>query len=511
MALAPGAVKAYLDRPFANWSVYKRLSDQRLDGLARRYGVSTTSWKRLRRHQKIMMLILLRIGRFALFADTGTGKTFTILATVRHLQQTKRIRKILVLVPRKVNKEEWALEITKHAPDLPYCVLPSSIEDKWSILSEDESLITIETYTGLYRMACSKGKNKKGQNKLKPDKRAVYELKKIFDGIVLDESHNAKTRGKLPFRICRALTKTAKMVVVMSGTPHGRDPTDLWGQMMIVDGGETLGQTLGLYRAVFFSESKEFFGRKKYEFRKSQTRLLNTILSNNSIRFEADQADLPRVSEIVKACSLPEDTDVYYQKALQAMRKAGNYTEQKNAWLRMRQISSGFVGFKDDDSGKRVEFTFDENPKMELLLSSIESIDSKAIVFYEYTFSGLRIAKELKALGINALHLYGGSKDQQVIRRRFNDDPSVRVLVMQNSFGEGLNLQAARYGFFYESPVSPITRKQCRRRFERQNSPHSRVFQYDFVCRRTVDEEILAMLKEGQDLFRAIIDGKTAI
>jgi SNF2 family DNA or RNA helicase len=299
--------------------------------------------------------------------------------------------------------------------------------------------------------------------------------------------------------------------MALSGTPHGRDPIDLWGQMKIVDGGETLGQTLGLYREVFFGKQNGFFS-DEWVFHKSKTKLLNRILNNRSIRFSADQAELPALVPIVKRVSLPEDAYTYYRRALQTLRQnPGNFREQKNAWLRMRQISSGFVGYHDDDEGKTAQFEFGENPKLDLLLTLLDGIDDKAIVFYEYTYSGLRISRELKKLGIPALHMYSGCKDQGGLRRRFADDPEARVLVMQSSFGEGLNLQVARYGFFYECPVSPITRKQCCGRFVRQHSQHKSVFQYDLICRGTADDQILAFLAHGEDLFRAIIDGKSRV
>ena len=47
---------------------------------------------------------------------------------------------------------------------------------------------------------------------------------------------------------------------------------------------------------------------------------------------------------------LGEDAETYYRKAKDAIIAAkGNYRETKNAFLRMRQISSGFVGFHDEN------------------------------------------------------------------------------------------------------------------------------------------------------------------
>ena len=83
------------------------------------------------------------------------------------------------------------------------------------------------------------------------------------------------------------------------------------------------------------------------------------------------------------------------------------------------------------------------------------------------------------------------------------------MLIIQNQFGIGLNLQLANYAHFFESPVSPIIRAQCERRFRRQGSAHSHAYQLDYICAGTVDEAILAMLQEGKDLLQHIIDGRT--
>jgi len=509
--LAPEAVEAFLNRPRADWRIYKTLSTQRLDAIAKRNRINSQLWATLRKHQKIMLLVCLRAGRFALWADTGTGKTVTMIATAQELLRRGKVAQTLVLVPRKANKDEWRDEVRKHAPDLDICVLPSRIEEKWWTLERTGAPLVVETYSGLHNLCCDKVRHKRGKNKLQPSRTKVRWLGHMFQGLVLDESHHAKTKNKLPFRLCRALSKSAQYVYALSGTPHGRDPTDLWGQMMIVDGGKTLGETLGLFRAAFFREQKDLYNGTQYVFAKRTAPLLNRILANGSIRFKAQESDLPKLVPIIKTAHLPTSAEAYYAKAREAILAAGNKREMRNAWLRMRQISSGFVGYHDDDAGTKAQFEFPENPKLDLLLSLLEGIQGKALVYYEYTYSGLRIVRELKKLGINALHMYGGSKDQQRVREMYLHDKRYPVLVLQNQFGEGLNLQVAQYGLFYESPVSPIVRRQCVGRFERQHSQHRHVFQYDLVCTGTVDEHVLEALKEGRDLFQAVIDGKARL
>ena len=82
---------------------------------------------------------------------------------------------------------------------------------------------------------------------------------------------------------------------------------------------------------------------------------------------------------------------------------------------------------------------------------------------------------------------------------------------MQNQMGLGPNIQIAKYGLYFEAPVSPIMRKQTQRRFERQHSQHDQVFRYDYVVRGTYDQRVLDALEEGKNLFDQIMDGREAV
>lgn len=390
--LSPRAVAAFLARPKSDFRVYKDLPPEKLDRLARKYDIDPVRWGKLLQPQKIMLLIALRMRRFAWFADTGVGKTVAALSLIEHLERKGELQRALVLVPRRANKDEWENEIKKHTPDLTYSLLPSSIQEKWWAVDEDDSTVVVETYHGLLLMACQLEYNEKQRkNKLQPSKRALARLAAAFDCVILDESHAIKGADKLPFRICRKLAQTVPTIITLTATPHGRDPTDLWSQMYVVDGGNTLGETLTLYRAVFFRQCLGLNGGPEYHFRKERAKLLNTVLANRSIRFPADQAELPALTAIVKSVMLPANLAAYYQRARDAFLAAhGNYRELRNAFMRMRQISSGFLGFIDDETTARAEVEFEENPKLDMLLSLLESIDPKykIIVFVEFTWSG---------------------------------------------------------------------------------------------------------------------------
>jgi SNF2 family DNA or RNA helicase len=291
-------------------------------------------------------------------------------------------------------------------------------------LEETDALLVVDTYYGLMRMVCETvpPTKKKKKDHLTISSTQVARLMKGIDGLIMDESTTVKNRGKLPFRVCRQISKRVGTVFALSGTPFGRDPIDLWAQMFLVDQGETLGPTLGLFRECFFKATENYWGGFKYDIDKNKMGLLNRTLANRSLRYVAATSDLPKLVSIVKHIKLPHDARTYYERAYDQLKKSrGNIQESKNAFLRLRQISSGFLGYRDDELGIRAELEFPENPKLDLLLSVIESIptDRKILVFHDFIFSGSIISRELTEMGVKHVRLYHKTKNQDELLRQF--------------------------------------------------------------------------------------------
>jgi SNF2 family DNA or RNA helicase len=508
--IARKSKKEFLKRDRHDFREYKKLTETQLEDRMMKLPVRPPIWQKLSHLQKVCFIIGAETRRFCFFNDTGTGKSLLAIALLRYFRKFGVIGNALILVPNKINKREWELEIQKHSPQSSCLVLRGSSDEKWQAVADNDVLFTIETYAGFSRMACDREETKTGE-KLKPSPKKAALLAKYFDAIVCDESVNVGHHTNLPFRLCRKLSKTSPVVFTMTGTPFNRDPTLLWAQIFLVDHGYTLGETLGLFRSIFCKEQDNYWsGAKEYKFDKKQQGLLNDLIAHRSIAYPVDEGSLPACVEIPKFVQLPSDAETYYEKAKQELVAAkGNFTETKNAFIRMRQISSGFVGYADDETGERAKFAFPDNPKLDMLMSMLKSInpEHKVIVFIDFNYSGERILKELITAKISASLLYGKTKNPDHVRDLFVNDPKQRVLILQNKLGVGLNIQVARYGIFYESPVSAIDRKQCRRRVERQHSLYNTVFIYDLLMKGTVDEQILEYHKEGKDLFEGIIQG----
>lgn len=508
------SISKFLERPRVDYSAWKKLSGPELRKRMQALPVRPPIWNKLKRHQRVMLLIGAAQPRFMFLADMGMGKTLLSIALARYFQRTGTVKSILVLVPRRVNKTAWMNEIKKHSPNIKAHVLRGSSKQKWQQL-EQEGLLFIESVAGFVRMTCTKVTvtrgRRKGRNRLKPSPKLIREASRRFQGLIIDESVIIKGYRKLPYRVCKAVSKTMPVMFELTGTPFGRDPKDIWPQMFLIDRGQTLGETLGLFRAAFYTESQNYWGGTDYTFDERKKKQLHSFLQNRSIRYPADQADLPKVTRIREMVRLPHDAREYYRAARQSLIDAkGSYQEIKGTFLRMRQISSGFIGYKDDETGEKAKFVFPENPKLDMLLSKVEETHetSKIVVFAEFIYSIDRIATELNKMHIACTPVYGKTKHPDQVLDNFDNDPTQRVLILQNSMVMGLNLQIARVGIFYESPLSALMRKQAERRIERQHSKFKHVFLCDLICRNTVDQQILEFHRTGEDLIKAIIEGR---
>lgn len=508
------AVKAFLDRKRADFSGAHGWSNAKIDKLFHELPKKPPMWEKLKHIQKICLLLGSRHKRFAFWNDTGTGKTFLCIALAAYFRAIGMTKGVyLALVPNKSNKWEWLREIEKHAPQFKAIVLDGSSVEKWQQLEQIKAQgkvdIVIETFSGLTRMVCEEGQTKKGKTKLFPNKTLVRRMSKLLLGLFIDESTAVKNRASLPYRICRQFAKTAECVFLLTGTPFGRKPEDLWAQMQLVDNGYTLGETLGLFRSAFCKSKVNHWGGVDWTFDDEKGELLNRFLAHRSVRFEADAKDKPEVKSFLITLRMPDGPDAYYRRARETMLRArGNYKAMENAFCKMRQISSGFVGFKDEDDGRRAQFELEPNIKLDWLVNRLLDCPQgeKSIVFHEFIHSGKMLARRLNKEGIGYLLLNGKTKDHQAVLRDFDRDPGFEVLLLNSKAGGlGLNLQVAKNGFYYESPVGVILRRQTEARYIRQGSQHRWVRRFDLVVVNTVDQDILAFHAEGGDLFKRIM------
>ena len=501
-------VSDFLAQPVRDLGEVKRWSVAKLDRKIAKFEPTPTFVTEPRKHQKVGFVLGASLYYLELLFDLGTGKTKVALDIIRYLQASGRVRRrVLILVPNVVNIEGWKLEIAIHAPDLRARFLTGDKTSREEAFRDGESDICVGTYSGMQHLLCSrpakKGKRKKG--KMVIDAELLATTKKMFDGIVCDESTSIMNIHSLSFRIIRQLTKDFRMRLGLTGTPMGRDPQALWSQFYAVDRGEALGDSLGLFRGAFFTEEEGYWART-YKFKKKMEGLLRQKMAHSSIRYSIKEcADLPKRTKIQLPFLMTEEQWSYYHAILEqaAAVRAGKLLDIGGIFTRLRQIASGFVSLEGTPS------PLAENPKLAALLELIAELpaNDKIVVFNDFIFSGNTIQAALKQQKIPCSRIYSGTKDKAAELAKFLDKgPGGTKVLLANSQSAGMggNFQVARFCAYYESPVSPIIRQQSEGRVFRMGQTRN-VFQYDLYARHTVEEKILRYLREGRDLLKVLL------
>src|SRR5262249_48725752 len=157
------------------------------------------------------------------------------------------------------------------------------------------------------------------------------------------------------------------------------------------------------------------WGGTEYTLRKKLQPTLSRFIASSSLRYSVDECvELPEKVMVQKNCDFPVENWGYFVKARDELFKShGNFREGQHAFLRLRQISSGFVGFIDDETEERAQVEFQVNPKLELLMELVREVpeDRKCVIFYEFNFSGAKISEALKKEKLKHGWLHGGTKD----------------------------------------------------------------------------------------------------
>jgi len=466
--------------------------------------------------QKICFLLGAAYPGIMLMTDMGLGKTAVSLELLTYFYENDYVRRAFILVPTNELGEGWEDEIKKWGFPLPHVRLSySSSADKWKQFHDFEDGLIIGTYVGVGAMVSTLQQKKDQAGNLEDGKKRVVNkalLRQLTDNVdatVFDQSTALGSKTSLSFQVCDALSRKAQIRYALAGRAFGRDAFVLWSQMLLVDRGAALGTSIGMYREAFWRREKHRFGTTWVP-RKRKEPDLAKKLARSSIRYAAEECvDLPSRTDTIKYFSLSEDAWGFYSNISDdLLAAAGNFREVKSSFLRLRQISSGFVGFVNDDTGEKAQLEFSTNPKLDLLLSILDEIpeDRKVIIFHEFTFSGSLICQALNKTKRRFGWLWGGTKNWTEIKDAFNNEPDYRILVANHKKGgQGLNLQAASYCIFYESPVSAIQRPECERRIYRVGQKQ-RTFFYDLVMRNGVDEDILQFHQDGKDLMKSLVE-----
>lgn len=413
----------------------------------------------------------------ALFMDMGTGKTMVAIAIAGHHFLKQGSLRVLVICPKAV-KPVWPRELQKHA-GFKWCAAQDQPPQG------EGAQFWVTNYDRVKR-------ERDRLQKWKPDL------------IILDESHRIKNRKAARTKAVMSLRSRLKLI--LSGSPIGKCISEAWSQISFLrrdvfgsfsefkDRYLQMGGYMG-YKVVGYKNEDEFAEKlHSLAFRVTKEECLDLPpLSYQRLYVEPDQETLRIYREM--------DLNFFAEVEGDEITVEGEATKQ----MKLRQIVGGAVR---TDGQQIAHISGLKASTLEELLE--DRRDKKTVVFFSFTHE-IELAELIcKKLGLGYLTLRGSTPelDRQVFEDRFQQDPNIKVALIQVATGaEGMTLTAADVAVFYSPTFSFIGFSQARDRINRmgQEKPMTIVF---IIMSGTVDERVVDVLESNSQLTDTYLNQK---
>jgi SNF2 family DNA or RNA helicase len=438
----------------------------------------------LYRHQKLAISYMRQYKSFALFMEQGCGKTLSCLVVLLELLKQHEITNILVVTP-KATIDAWYRDINLF-----------TVENGFN--SADRELLldstTITNYEYIWRKS-DLDKMWYESKKYKPNLKSTFD--RVWDCIILDESHAIKNRTTNQARFVLRLALNAKYKYILTGTPIGNGALEnLWSQYAFLfparnKVGGIKCEVFGSYSAFIqeYAILDQYYRPCKY----INVDKFKQIMSKHSYRvLKVDCLDLPlKLPDQIYTVEL-KNAAVYKEMQKHSTIMAEDLIAENGLakLAKLRQLASGFV----IANGVVKNYPCEKEGVLSFIVSNY---DSKLVIFAQFKESIKSIAKVLTKN--NKRYVIQAGDTEANAWTQFQNDPSIDVIICQYRAGStGIDLFAADTIIYYEPTLSSTILEQSRDRIHRigQKRPCSYIF---FITKGTVEQKIYDALKRHTD------------
>lgn len=316
-------------------------------------------------------------------SDPGTGKTLAHLLILDDDYNRGDNGRTLVVCPKTLMRSAWANELDDYFPHLGYSI--ADAKNRIEAFDTGAPIVITNTDAAVFL-----AKNPK--------------LLRGFDKLIIDESTAFKHATSQRSKAMRQLSKQFQRRSLLTGTPNPNSVTELWHQVLLLDGGKRLGTSFFHFRnSVQQSEQVgPMPNMVKWRDKPGATDAVFSLLSDITIRhaFEDVMTHVPPNHVSRYSFDLNTKTQkIYEQFATNMVATINNeqVTAVHASSLRQKllQIASGAVY----DGGDDRSYALVDTQRYELGLELIEQYQH-SIVFFNWFHQREEMSKLLTARGV---------------------------------------------------------------------------------------------------------------
>ena len=432
---------------------------------------------------------------YAYFMEMGTGKTKVLIDNLAMLYDKGKVDGALIIAPKGVVKTWYEQELPTH--------LPNHIESKNILWQSNITKTQREKLESLFEIGQDLHILIMNVESLSTDKGVKFASKFLSSHktlMAIDESTTIKTPTTKRTKNIISLGKYAKYRRIMTGSPITKNPLDLFSQCEFLDPWLLNYDSFYAFRNRYAEMKTMYLHGRSIQIVDAFQNLgeLSDKVKGFSYRvLKEDCLDLPPKNFIKRHVALtPDQKRIYEQMKKEAMAilngKVTTTMTVLTQLMRLHQITCGHFT-ADDGSTQSVE-----SNRLDELMSILEDIEGKAIIWANYQLSvGEIIQRIIKEHGKDSyVHYYGltSQEDRQDNIRKFQNDPDCRFLIgTPQTGGYGITLTQANTGIYFSNGYDLEKRLQSEDRAHRIGQKKT-VTYIDLIAEDTVDEKIVEAL-----------------
>jgi SNF2 family DNA or RNA helicase len=446
---------------------------------------------------------------FAYFMEMGTGKSKVLLDNAAILYDKGEINALLLIAPKGVYKNWYDSEIPTHLPDH---VDTNIVLWKTSDKSKKQQLLLNSLFkpgAHLNILIMNVESFSSGNGSDFAYKFLASHPKSM---VAIDEATTIKTPTSNRTKNILSLSKHCKYRRILTGSPVTKSPLDLYSQCQFLDPWLLDQQSYYTFKARYSICKKIQVNGRQVEIvvgYRNLGELSEKIKSFSKRILKEDCLDLPEKSYVKHYVELTkEQQKVYQQMKKEAIAfldgKMQSSATVMTQLMRLHQITCGH--FTADDG------TIKDLPCSRLgeLMSILENVEGKTIIWSHYTHDVRRIIKEIKKVyGDDSVVDYYGATDTDSRSKnikKFQTDDKCRFFVgTTHTGGYGITLTAGSNMIYFSNGYDLEKRQQSEARIDRIGQTKKMTY-IDIMSQDTIDERIVKALRNKVNIANTIMD-----
>ena len=446
---------------------------------------------------------------FAYFMEMGTGKSKVLLDNAAVLYDKGLINGLLLIAPKGVYKNWYDSEIPTHLPDH---IETNIVLWKTSDKSKKQQLLLNTLFKSgnhLNILIMNVESFSSGNGAEFAYKFLSAHPKSM---VAIDESTTIKTPTSNRTKNILKLSDHCKYRRILTGSPVTKSPLDLYSQCQFLDPWLLDHQSYYTFRARYSICKKIQVNGRQVEIvvgYRNLGELSDKIKPFSKRILKDDCLDLPEKSYVKHYVELTkEQKKVYEQMKKEAIAfldgKMQSSATVMTQLMRLHQITCGH--FTADDG------TIKDLPCSRLgeLMSILENVEGKTIIWSHYTHDVRRIIKEIKRVyGDDSVVDYYGATDTDARSaniKKFQTDDKCRFFVgTTHTGGYGITLTAGSNMIYFSNGYDLEKRQQSEARIDRIGQTKKMTY-IDIMTEDTIDERIVKALRNKVNIANTIMD-----